>query len=206
MQSPLNRLLRPAFLALLAPFAVMALGACGDDSNFTQEATSSNAAVGSNLYALSNSAPERLAAYSASSNTYVRPIVGEGTGIVNFDLAFDINAAGKVVIYPVRTLVPFAPAPQGGAPSIGLLKSPSDFDVIELAPTAGYVLDTAAVVSRGETYLFKLVTSGCLYGEPLYGKIIIDSIIVAEKRLQVRALTNRNCGGYRSLAVGVPTN
>ncbi|MEO7358869.1 MAG: hypothetical protein ABI120_00980, partial [Gemmatimonadaceae bacterium] len=133
-------------------------------------------------------------------------IVGQGTGVVNFDLAFDINAAGNVVIYPVRALVPFAPAPTGGAPSIGLLKSPSDFDVIGVAPIRGYVLDTAVVASRGDTYLFKLVTSGCIYGEPLYGKIVIDSVIIAERRLQVRALTNRNCGGYRSLAAGIPTN
>lgn len=206
LYSSLNRLLRPAFLALLAPLAVAALGACGNDSNFTQTATSSNAAVYSNLYALSGGSPERLGAYSASTNSFVRPIVGEGTGIVNFDLAFDINTDGKVVIYPVRTLVPFAPAPQGGAPSIGLRKSPSDFDLIELAPTGGYVADTAVVVSRGETYLFKLITSGCAYGEPLYGKLIVDSILPAERRLQVRALTNRNCGGYRSLATGVPTN
>ncbi|MEO7998011.1 MAG: hypothetical protein ABI852_11235, partial [Gemmatimonadaceae bacterium] len=134
----MKRLLRPAFLALLAPLVVAALGACGNDSNFTQDATTTNVAVSASVYALSGSSPELQAAYQASTNAFVRPIVGQFTGVVNFDIAFDINSAGKVVLLPVRTLVPFAPAPASGAPSIGLLKSVSAFDVIEKAPTKGY--------------------------------------------------------------------
>lgn len=204
VHSPLKRLLRPAFLALLAPLTVAVLGACGDDGNFTQDATTTNVIDTADVYALSGSAPEKRAAYELGSGTFVRPLLGELSGIVNFDIAFDINGEGKAVFLPVRALVPFAPAPASGAPSVGLLKSTSSFDVIQKAPTRGYVLDTAQVAAVGETYLMKLVTAGCIYGEPLYAKFVIDSIFPAQRRMVVRVLANRNCGGYRSLTAGLP--
>lgn len=204
MHSPLKRLLRPAILALLAPLAVAALGACGDDGNFTQDATTTNVIDTADVYAISGSTPDKRAAYEMGTGTFVRPLVGEASGIVNFDIAFDINSEGKAVLLPVRTLVPFAPAPASGAPSVGLLKSGSSFDVLQKALTRGYVVDSAQVAAVGETYLIKLVTAGCIYGEPLYAKFVIDSIFPTQRRMVVRVLANRNCGGYRSLTVGLP--
>lgn len=202
----LKRFRGSTFLAVLAPFGVIQLAACSDDGNFTQDATRANVTVAASVYALSGSLPELPAAYSATTGSFVRPIVGQGSGLVNFDIAFDIRADGKVLLLPVRRVVPFPPQPQTGAPSVGLLKSGTAFDLIERAVTAGYVTDSTVVASVGDTFLFRLNTSGCIYGEPFYGKLVVDSVIATQRRLVVRAMTNRNCGGYRSLLVGLPKN
>ncbi|MEP6835747.1 MAG: hypothetical protein ABJB74_20335 [Gemmatimonas sp.] len=204
----MKRLRRAIGLAVLAPLLGAAVGACGNDSNFTQTAVTTNIVVSANLFALTGTAPELPAGYEAISNTFVRPLVGQFSGAVNFDLAVDIRADGKVLLMPARALVPFAPAPQSpdgrGAPSIALLKSTQPFDLLTIAPTSDkYVADSVTVASAGDTFLLKLISSGCVYGEPLYGKFVIDSIIVAERRMVVRAMTNVNCGGYRSLISGV---
>lgn len=180
------------------------MAACGADSNLTQDATSENVTVSSSVYALTGSSPELLAAYEASTNMFVRPIVGQFTGAANFELAFDIRDDGKVLLLPVRALVPFAPSPPGGAAHLGLQKSGTAFDLIQRAPSSGYTLDSVVVASVGETYLLKLPSAGCFYGEPFYGKLVLDSVIVEQRRIVVRALTNRNCGGFRSLSPGLP--
>ncbi|MEO7363403.1 MAG: hypothetical protein ABI120_23925, partial [Gemmatimonadaceae bacterium] len=200
----MKRLRRTIALCLVVPFIGAVFGACANDANFTQNATSTNFIIASNLYALTGTAPELLAGYEASTNSFVRPLVGQFSGIVNFELAFDIRADGKVLLLPVRSLIPFAPSPSGGAPSVALLKSAQPFDLLTRAPTsAAFVNDSVAVASAGDTFLIKVNTSNCVYGEPLYGKIVIDSVIVAERRMVVRALTNLNCGGYRSLIIGI---
>ena len=187
----------------LAPVLGGLMGACGNDSNFTQDATTTNTTVTASLYALTGTAPELLAGYEASTNTFVRPLVSQFGGSVNFELAVDIRADGKVLLMPVRALIPFAPAPAAGAPSIALLKSVQPFDAIVRAPTSNaFVADSVQVASAGDTFLIKVVSSGCVYGEPLYGKFVIDSVIVAQRRMVVRAMTNLNCGGYRSLVSG----
>lgn len=202
----MKRLRRAITLGLVAPLSWGVFGACANDANFTQTATSTNFIIGADLYALTGTAPELPAGYEASSNTFVRPLVSQFSGTVNFELAFDIRADGKVLLMPVRSIVPDAPAPARiGAPSIALLKSTQPFDVITRAPSNGaFVNDSVAIASAGDTFLIKVNTSNCVYGEPLYGKLVIDSVIVSQRRMVVRALTNLNCGGYRSLTIGIP--
>jgi len=202
----LRRFRGTTFLAVLAPLGLIQLAACSDDGNFTQDATRENATVSASVYALSGSPPELPAAYSATTGVFVRPIVASSSGLVNFEIAFDIRADGKVLLMPVRRVVPFPPQPASGAPSVGLLKSGTAYDLIQRAASTGYISDSIAVASAGETYLFRLNSSGCIYGEPLFGKLVLDSVIVSQRRLVVRAMTNRNCGGYRSLTVGLPKN
>lgn len=199
----MKRLRRAIAIGLLTSLIGAAVGACGNDSNFTQDATSTNTTVSASLYALTGSSPELQAGYEASTNSFVRPLVGQFTGTVNFELAVDIRADGKVLLMPVRAVIPFAPVPASGAPSIALQKSTQPFDLLTRAPTGGaYVTDSVAVASAGDTFLIKVISSGCVYGEPLYGKFVIDSIIVSQRRMVVRAMTNLNCGGYRSLVSG----
>ncbi|MEP6764131.1 MAG: hypothetical protein ABJB66_07465 [Gemmatimonadaceae bacterium] len=177
--------------------------ACGKDSTFTQEATTENVSRSASVYALTGSSPELPAAYDMFTESYVRPIL-QIDGTVNFTIAFDINSAGKVVLLPVRQIVPLPPFPVGGTVSIGLEKSQTSYDLITYAASGGYTQDSTQIASVGDTYLMRLGATGCAYGEPYYGKLIVDSIIVAERRMVVRTLTNRNCGGYRSLAAGLP--
>lgn len=199
----MKRLRRALACTLFAPLFGGVAAACGNDSNFTQDATTSNTVVGASLYALTGTLPELPAGYEASTNTFVRPLISQFAGSANFELAVDIRDDGKVLLMPVRALIPFAPAPVSGAPSIALLKSAQPFDVITRAPTSNaFVADSVQVASAGDTFLIKVITSGCVYGEPLYGKFVIDSVIVSQRRMVVRAMTNLNCGGYRSLVSG----
>ncbi|MGV3708748.1 MAG: hypothetical protein ACO1Q7_07900 [Gemmatimonas sp.] len=200
---------RRAALSLLVPAVGAVLVACGDDSNLTQDATLTNTIVGASLYAITGSPPETQAAYVASSNTFIRPTVS-ATGSTNFELAVDIMPDGKVLLIPARAIVPLLPPASGSgstlfpsAPSLSLLRSGQGFDLLSRAPSGnGYVTDSVQVASAGETFILRLNSSGCTFGEPLYGKFVIDSVIVSQRRLVVRAMTNRNCGGYRSLAAG----
>ncbi|MBC8087934.1 MAG: hypothetical protein H7Z40_11770 [Phycisphaerae bacterium] len=202
----MKRFRRTTLLALLAPLALSHLAACSDDGNFTQDATRENVTNRASVYALTGSGPELAAAYSIANAAFVRPTLGQSSGQVNFEIAFDIQPDGKVLLIPVRAVIPFPPQPLTGAPSIGLLKSGAAFELVTKAATSGYVSDTTAVASAGDTYLYRLNSSGCIYGEPYYGKLVLDSVIVSQRRIVVRALTNRNCGGYRSLIEGLPKN
>jgi hypothetical protein len=199
-----NRACRVTFLALLAP-AVCLLVACGNGSTLTQTATTENVSTQASVYALTGSAAELPAAYNMEGATFVRPVL-QPNGTVNFQLAFDINADGKVVLLPVRKVTPQPPFPPSGAPSIGLVRSTIPYDQITKAATSGYAFDSVTIASVGEAFYLQLPLAGCVYGEPYYGKLVIDSVFVAERRIVARALTNRNCGGYRSLTTGLPKN
>lgn len=157
------------------------------------------------MYALTGSAPELPAAYDMETGSFVRPVVGSN-GAVNFQMAFDIRADGKVLILPARKVSPQPPNPTTGAPSMGILKSTLPYDGMTRAATSNYLFDSVTVASAGDTYYIELPVAGCVYGEPYYGKLAIDSVFPADRRIVMRALTNRNCGGYRALTTGLPKN
>ena len=137
--------------------------------------------------------------YHFTSESLVRPQV-LADGSLNFDVAFDITAAGKVLVLPARAIVPLPPA---GAPSIGFVRQPGVYEQLQRATDKGYVADSTITLAVGETVTIRLLNSGCVYGEPFYAKLTIDEVNVAERRLLFRTLVNRNCG-YRSLLEGIP--
>lgn len=130
----------------------------------------------------------------------VRPELG-GTGTVNFHLALDLDASGKVKLLPILTLL----APPTGGTSVGLLKAGADFDAITRAPNSGFVADSAVTAEVGETWFVRVQAGLCVYGEPFYGKLEVDGVNTETRRLIVRFLINRNCG-YRDLTLGLPRN
>lgn len=175
--------------------------ACGDDTNVFGVASSENTTRVYSVWALTGTLPALPAAYQLSTESLARPQI-LSNGAVNFDLAFDLTAENKVSLLPVRVLVPLPPA---GAPVIGVQRSTSGFATIEKAPDKNYVNDTTMVVGVGETLLYRLSGSGCIYGDPFYAKLVVDSIIARERRIVVRSLINRNCG-FRALTEGLPKN
>lgn len=192
------RRVRPVAAAAILAGAVTA---CGDDSNFLSPASSTNAVKIYSVWALSGTSAALPAAVQFSALTAERPQI-LANGAVNFEVAFDLTTDGKVRFLPARALVPQAPS---GAPTVGLLKSTTAFTAVTRAPDRGYTDDSTMVVGVNETVLVRLASSGCIYGEPYYAKAVVDSIIVAERRIVLRALTNRNCG-YRALSEGLPSN
>jgi len=195
------RLARRALSFLVACVTLSALGACGDDNSLLSPATTENVIRTYSVYAMSGTSPALPAAYRFTTESLERPQILSNGG-VNFDMAFDLTANNQVSLVPVRVVVPLPPA---GATSLGLRTSDASFTALERAPTTGFRADTSLVVGVGQTVLVQVQGGGCFLGDPLYAKLVVDSIITAERRLVVRSLTNRNCG-YRALTEGLPRN
>lgn len=177
------------------------LVACGDDNGLLSPAFTANETRVFSVWAISGTPATLPASYSFTTESLERPQL-LSNGAVNFDIAFDLTTEGKVVMLPVRALVPQPPA---GAPVIGLSKSTATFASLSRAPNSGYTNDSTVVVGVNELVLLELRGSGCIYGEPFYAKVVVDSIIAAERRVVLRSLVNRNCG-YRALTEGLPKN
>lgn len=175
--------------------------ACDNNNPFRTAARSENIERQTPIFALSGTPTGYPTAYQFTSESLVRPQV-LASGSVNFDIAFDLTSDNKVILYPVRKLVP---QPPGGSPTVGLLKISSAFDAIARAPDKGYTNDSTLIVSPREVVLVKIAGSGCIYGDPYYAKMQIDTILPTERRMILRTLVNLNCG-YRDLTVGVPKN
>lgn len=190
----------PAF-SLVALAGTAFAAACGDNNGLLSPASIENTVRTYSVYALSGASGTLPAAYSYTTESLERPQI-LSNGATNFDIAFDLTSDGKVSLLPVRVLVPLPPA---GAPSVGMQRSTIAFATITRAPDRSYVSDSTLVAAVGETVLLQLPGSGCVYGEPYYAKVIVDSIIASERRMVIRSLVNRNCG-YRSLTTGIPEN
>ncbi len=188
-----------SFPALIV--TALALAACGDSNSLLAAASFENSARSYSVYALSGTSSALPSAYQFTSEFLVRPQLLSNGG-ANFDVAFDLTSDNKVSLLPVRVVVPFPPA---GVSSVGMLKSTSSFSALERAPDRGYTIDSTLVVGIGETVVLQLPASGCRFGEPFYAKLVVDSIIVAQRRIVVGSLVNRNCG-FRALTVGIPKN
>jgi hypothetical protein len=180
---------------------VASFTACGETPSLLAPASVENVDRQYGVYALTGSPAGLPAAYQFTTESLVRPQV-LGNGALNFDVAFDITADGKALILPARLV---APVPPTAVAPVGFLRFPGVYEQITIAPDKGFVDDSAATLSVGDAIYVRLTGTGCFYSDPYYGKLTVDSINVAERRLLIRTLVNRNCG-YRSLVAGIPTN
>lgn len=177
--------------------AVTALAACHDNNVITPSFV-----VGIDslvAYAITGTP----ANYPSGLSTAGRTVVHVDGG-ASFDIAFDLNNSGGVVVYPVRLLV----SPQAGAPSVGLQALPTiPFDSLTRAPGGYYRPDTAMTVNVGETFVILANRNGgatvCyqLATPQIYAKVVVDSINTSNRTIHFREVVDPNCG-YRSLIVG----
>lgn len=190
---------RRAALACTALVPTMLMGACDQSDPFRPVATDANEITTLSLAAFSTGTIAPTAIDFVNKRA-VRPEL-QSTGFTNFQLALDLTSDGRVALLPVLSVL----TPPSGASRIQLQKSSGAFDVLERAPAGGYASDSAVVTSPGETWVFRLETTSCIYGDPYFGKLIVDGVNSATRRIAVRFLINRNCG-YRDLTEGVPRN
>jgi hypothetical protein len=190
---------RRAALTLAALVAVVGVSACDQNDPFRPVAADANEITTLTLAAFSTGAIAPTAIDFINKRA-VRPEL-QTTGFTNFQLALDITNDGRVALLPVLSVL----TPPGGASRIQLQKSSGAFEVLERAPAGGYASDSAVVTAPGETWVFRLETTNCIYGDPFFGKLIVDGVNSTTRRIAVRFLINRNCG-YRDLTEGVPRN
>lgn len=190
---------RRAALALSAFVTVTLSAACSQSDPFRPVATDANEVTTLSLAAFSTGTIAPTAIDFVNKRA-VRPEL-LGTGFTNFQLALDVTGDGRVALLPVLKVM----TPPSGASRIQLQKSAGAFDGLERAPAGGYASDSAVVTSPGETWVFRLETTSCIYGDPYFGKLIVDGVNSSTRRIAVRFLINRNCG-YRDLTEGVPRN
>lgn len=184
-------------MAVLA--AALIVSACSQDDPFRPSATSANVITGVSLASFSTGAVAQ-SAIDLINLRAVRPEV-QANGLVNFQLAVDLDVSGKVNLLPVLSVL----NPPGGANTVGLARSTATFEALVRAPTGGFRPDTAMLADVGETILLEVQAGTCVYGDPLYGKLVVDGVNTATRRVILRFMLNRNCG-YRDLTEGIPRN
>lgn len=133
----------------------------------------------------------------------------------SFDVAFDLDPAGRVVVLPVRTvggaLGDAIVQQQTGLPlkRVGLQPVTGPFEAVREAPTTGY--DTLGVqsVTPGSVLAVELLDfQNCFTGfggSTIYAKLTVDSVNTSSRRIYTRTVVDPNCG-YRGLvADSIPT-
>lgn len=173
--------------------------ACGGGSGLLGPATSTNVDRQFSVYAMTGSPAILPTAYRFSSETLVRPQL-LSNGSLNFEMAFDITADGRVLLLPAAAV---SPAPPLGAPVLRIQRARGTYESVTRAPTGGYATDTTLTAQVGDAFVLQLPGAGCFYGDPFYAKLGIVAIVPEERRVVVTAMVNRNCG-YRALTPGLP--
>ena len=186
---------RLRILAMVAAGA-LAVSAC-DDPN---EDILRNEVIADTLtvFALTGTPPAFPAAYNASIGAVTR-----ADGNFNFDIAFDLEGASRVVIYPQR-LVGIPGNPLIASKPVGLQKLTVPFDQLTRAPSSGFAFDSALVLAPGEGAVMQvqdIVTCQFQFSTVLYTKFVIDSVDVQRRAIYFRAVHDPNCG-FRSLVPG----
>lgn len=174
--------------------------ACGDVTGL--EATAANEFDTLSVFPLTGSSATTPTALNTAFNT-VTPIGPSG----NFDVAFDLDAQRRVVLYPVKLIV----QPLTGVNDVGLRKVAGTFESVERAPTGVYEVEGSLVIAVGEVAVVeaKRNRSGdiCTFSisPNIYSKIVVDSVSTGSNKIWFRIVSNPNCG-FRSFAAGLPKN
>jgi len=190
-----------ACLALIATMCVVTvLSACGNVASL--KATVPTYTDTLSLWALSGTPPS----YPSAISIPARQIVTVN-GFAGFDIAFDINASGKTVVYPVKLIV----ATPGGSRPVGIQKIPRSFEDVLAAPTTAFQTDSPLTIVPGEVVVVESPHNGsgdiCQFSisPNLYAKIAVDSVNLASRIIYLRMGFDPNCG-FRSFADGIPTS
>ena len=183
---------RRALVALLA--VVLGAVACQDPFKITARAV--NIDVAFEVWAMSGSPASYPSGLLVPQASVVRL---DAAG--SFDLAFDIDPNGRLMVLPVSSVV----SPIAGSRTIGLQRAPGVYNALVEAPKAGWQNDTILLVNEGQSFFVKVTTQFCQFDlrQDIYAKFYVDSVIPAQRRIKLTARVNPNCG-FRSLASGIP--
>lgn len=187
--------LRPRALFVSSALAlVLVAGACQDPFKLT--AQRANVAISLEGWAMSGTAPTLPSVLIVPGFTMTRP---DAAG--SFDLAFDIDAQGRLTVFPVSSVV----AAIAGSRQVGFVRPTQTYDAILEAPRSGWTNDSSIVLVAGDIFITRVSSAFCQFDfrQEIYAKFRVDSIIPAQRRYRLQALINPNCG-FRSFQTGVP--
>ncbi len=192
------QVMTPRKLALALIACASILTACGDPNLLRAQLPTIGDVY--DVFALSGTP----AAFPSGINTYVRTAV-RVDGNANFDVAFDLDAQGRVIVYPVQKVVTII----GSTRRVGLRKVQGTFDALTMAPSGTYA-DSAIVLSPGEVVVSQSVRNGpgdaCQFdiSPYIYTKLTVDSVVTESRSISVQTVLDPNCG-FRSFEPGIPT-
>jgi len=116
-----------------------------------------------------------------------------------FDVAVDLDTAGKVVVYPVRNI---AGNLAGTQKRIGMQVVSGLFETVGDVPSTGYDTLAAQTVAPGTVLAVQLqeplICQYSLGGILLYGKMVVDSVGPTNHHIFVTSVIDPNCG-YRQV-------
>jgi hypothetical protein len=184
-------------LALLIG-AIAALGTAACDDPFAPRATTQVRTDSFVVYSVSQTPINAPAAFNIVFFTTLRlePTYG-------FDIVFDIDDAGKVVLIPAR----LAGGAVTSARRVGLQKVAGAYDQLTRAPTSGYQYDSTLTLDIGEGAAVELQTDVCQFqtSQLVYAKLKIKAVDPVSRTIVFRITYDPNCG-FRSFLPGVPTD
>jgi hypothetical protein len=180
------------FFLAAAVAAVVSTTACGESTRIrAQNEVFSDTVI---AWAINGTPPELPSALSVAEG-----VVKRAEGDLSFELAFDLDEQGHVVLIPVRLV---------GVPSIapgrvGFQLSTAPFEQVERAPSAGYQHDSLFVAPIGETVIVESESRVCItsLSPRLYSKLVVDSVRAVPREIYFRFTVDPNCG-FRSLIPG----
>jgi len=187
---PAGRIL--AAVALVAAFAACK-GFTAIDQSF-QNVTADDTA-----YAINNGP-----ANSPNSINFFQGLVARADQGFAFDLAFDIDDNGNVVLIPAKALSTTFASPY----TVALQKVNGSFETVLAAPKDGYRPDTAMTIGIGQTVVaesqdFFGTCAFALKGQSYFSKIVINEVDPALRRIVFTVTVDRNCG-FHSFEPGLP--
>ena len=191
----------PIFTLAAIACSVVGLASCGDPLGV--KATVAIKFDTLSVYAMSGTPLTYPSAYNAGTGVVLRVEPD-----IAFDIAFDLDANGKVRLIPARQVS--ATRTVGGLPSasprVGMVAIKGSFESLTKAPGSGsYAHDSSLVVVPGEAVALEVSSDACQFSlsQQLYAKLVIDSVKAQTRRIYFRATRDPNCG-FRSLTPGIP--
>ncbi len=182
-------------LGVVASALVIAAHACGDSLGLPPPQFE-NRVDTVTLHALTGTDIVLPSAYDLISRTTARTDQAQP-----FDIAFELDADGRALIFPARAL--------GQINDAALQVSSETFGAITTAPLEGYQADSAQAVTAETVFIVRsrFDAAFCVFlgAIPRYGKFRVLAVDPTTRTITLEALVNQNCG-FRSLAPGLPTS
>jgi len=180
---------------VLAATAVV-LGVVACDDPFAPRADSPTLDASIEVWALTGSPANFPTVMLVPQRISVRP-----DAAASFDLGFDIDPDGRLLVLPVSNVVTSVT----GDRRVGIIRTAEVYNTIVEAPRTGWIFDSTLAVNVGQVFIVRVQTQFCqgqMQGE-IYGKFLVDSVIVPERRIRLSGRVNPNCG-FRSFLSGIP--